>query len=220
MPKDTFHNLPEEKRLLIENVAIDEFATHGYDNASINRIVAGSRIAKGSFYQYFEDKYDLFKHIILCTGEQKLQFLSPILQDPTALEFMTLLEEMYRASLLFAREYPCAAQVGNLVYQSREHPVLKEVFTENVQTAMTFFASLLKLAIERGELRADIDTSFIAHMLVSMNFSLLEYYFDVVKDQAFNMGEMDDDLMQTVHLSLDFVKHGICIPTEGVKQDD
>jgi AcrR family transcriptional regulator len=39
MPKDTFLNLPEEKRAHIERVAMEEFADHGYDNASITRIV-------------------------------------------------------------------------------------------------------------------------------------------------------------------------------------
>ena len=40
MPKDTFFNLPEDKRTLICHVAIDEFAAHPFDQASINRIVA------------------------------------------------------------------------------------------------------------------------------------------------------------------------------------
>jgi len=30
-----------------------EFATHGYKNASISRIVAEGKIAKANFYQYF-----------------------------------------------------------------------------------------------------------------------------------------------------------------------
>ena len=40
MPKETFFNLPEEKRMLIRDIALDEFAEYPYDQASINRIVA------------------------------------------------------------------------------------------------------------------------------------------------------------------------------------
>ena len=64
MPKETFFNLPEDKRTLICQVAIDEFAAHSFDRVSINRIVARSGIAKGSFYQYFENKHDLFLYLL------------------------------------------------------------------------------------------------------------------------------------------------------------
>ncbi|NIV34346.1 MAG: TetR family transcriptional regulator, partial [Anaerolineae bacterium] len=50
MPKDTFFNLPEDKRALICKVALEEFGEYAFDQASINRIVAKAGIAKGSFY--------------------------------------------------------------------------------------------------------------------------------------------------------------------------
>jgi AcrR family transcriptional regulator len=82
MPKDTFFNLAEEKRTLICQVAIDEFAAYSFAQASINRIVDGSGIAKGSFYQYFENKDDLFLYVIQSIAEEKLNYLAPILQNP------------------------------------------------------------------------------------------------------------------------------------------
>ena len=51
MPRDTFLNLPDAKRKAITEAAVDEFAAYPYEQASINRIVANSGIAKGSFYQ-------------------------------------------------------------------------------------------------------------------------------------------------------------------------
>ena len=60
MPTDTFFRLPEEKRARILEGAWSEFTAVPYAEASINRIVQTSRIPRGSFYQYFEDKNDLF----------------------------------------------------------------------------------------------------------------------------------------------------------------
>jgi AcrR family transcriptional regulator len=71
MPKQTFFNLPEEKRQTIIDVAIEEFAENGFEAASINRIVANSGISKGSFYQYFEDKLDLFMHLVDILAQEK-----------------------------------------------------------------------------------------------------------------------------------------------------
>ena len=50
MPKETFFNLPDDKRRRILDVVIDEFADNDYANVSISRIVARAGIAKGSFY--------------------------------------------------------------------------------------------------------------------------------------------------------------------------
>lgn len=60
MPKQTFFNLPEEKRNHIIEVSIDEFAKAPYQNISINHLIRSMNIPTGSFYQYFEDKKDLY----------------------------------------------------------------------------------------------------------------------------------------------------------------
>ena len=72
MPTDTFFRLPEEKRARILESAWSEFTAVPYAEASINRIVQTSRIPRGSFYQYFEDKNDLFLTLI---DEIRDQFL-------------------------------------------------------------------------------------------------------------------------------------------------
>lgn len=72
MPTDTFFRLPEEKRTRILEGAWSEFTAVPYAEASINRIVQTSRIPRGSFYQYFEDKNDLFLTLI---DEIRDQFL-------------------------------------------------------------------------------------------------------------------------------------------------
>ncbi len=74
MPKQTFFNLPQEKRDTIINAAVDEFAEYGLVNASTNRIVKNSGIAKGSFYQYFEDKEDVFKYLLSMIEQMEMAF--------------------------------------------------------------------------------------------------------------------------------------------------
>lgn len=60
MPTDTFFRLPEEKRARIMESAWAEITRVPYDEVSINRIVQGADIPRGSFYQYFKDKEDVF----------------------------------------------------------------------------------------------------------------------------------------------------------------
>ncbi len=59
----TFHHLPPEKKQRILDCAINEFTAYTYEKTSINRILEEAKIPKGSFYQYFDNKEDLY---ILC----------------------------------------------------------------------------------------------------------------------------------------------------------
>jgi len=64
MPKKTFFNLSESKRNHIIESAMEEFAKAPYQNISINHLIKCMEIPTGSFYQYFEDKKDLYFYII------------------------------------------------------------------------------------------------------------------------------------------------------------
>ncbi len=70
MPKPTFHNLPEAKQARIMDAAAAEFAAYPFEAASVNRIVRAAGIAKGSFYQYFNDMVDLYRHLMIGVGGQ------------------------------------------------------------------------------------------------------------------------------------------------------
>ena len=64
MPTNTFFNLPEEKKNKILKAANKEFARVPLEQVSIKNIVEDAEIARGSFYQYFEDKEDLFDYMM------------------------------------------------------------------------------------------------------------------------------------------------------------
>lgn len=64
MPTETFLRLPEEKRTRLVEAAWEEFLRVPFEEVSINKIILRARIPRGSFYQYFADKKDLFYHLL------------------------------------------------------------------------------------------------------------------------------------------------------------
>lgn len=64
MPKETFYNLPEEKRKRILDAAADEIVRVPASEMSINKIIQKADISRGSFYQYFDDKHDLIQYLL------------------------------------------------------------------------------------------------------------------------------------------------------------
>lgn len=70
MSKETFLRLPEEKRTRFLKAAWEEFTHVRFVDASINQIVRKAGIPRGSFYQYFEDKEDLFRYLLDTTRDR------------------------------------------------------------------------------------------------------------------------------------------------------
>jgi len=56
MPKQTFFNLPDEKKQRITDALIKHFSQKPYYNVDISDVAKESNAAKGSMYQYFENK--------------------------------------------------------------------------------------------------------------------------------------------------------------------
>ena len=76
MPKQTFFNLPKEKRENLIHSVKKEFSRVPLNKASISNIVKYAEIPRGSFYQYFEDKEDAFYYLLEeQTKGQKNEFI-------------------------------------------------------------------------------------------------------------------------------------------------
>ena len=64
MPKQTFYNLSEDKKNLIDKVLKDEFFSKPFKDCNVKNIVDRLSIARGSFYQYFDDLKDSYFYIL------------------------------------------------------------------------------------------------------------------------------------------------------------
>ena len=71
MPRLTFFNLPEHKKQTLLDAAIKEFSRVPLAEASIANIVKAAEIPRGSFYQYFKDKEDLYFYLIKVELKEK-----------------------------------------------------------------------------------------------------------------------------------------------------
>lgn len=64
MPRPRFARAAPELREAILDAAALEFAAHGYEGASLNRMLVAAGLSKGAFYYYFDDKADLAATVI------------------------------------------------------------------------------------------------------------------------------------------------------------
>ena len=156
MPSQTFFNLSEEKREAIVKVALDEFSTFDYSSASISRIVRKTGIAKGSFYQYFQDKKDLYLYLLNLISETKKKFVCQASSPRAKIDFYEYLNWLFDSSIEFDRTYPILSRLayrafyGNSSFRDPEIDKTEKAFTD-------FIRQLISKGIESGDINTDID---------------------------------------------------------------
>ena len=187
MPKQTFFNLPQEKRQKIEQAALDEFSEYGFDNSNMNRIVAQSQIAKGSFYQYFDDKKDLYFHLIDAIVTRKVSLFKPFLNEYRQNSFATNLREMFRSGLEFADSDPKYFRLSE--DSAYKNPALMQEFIEKYNPiAIDIYAKLLEYASEKKELHEGINipltASFISALVNQTTINLISNAVPVAQRNA------------------------------------
>lgn len=153
MPKPTFFNLPEEKRQRIVELATEEFAANLYHAASLSRIVERAGIAKGSIYQYFDDKMDLYIYIFGLAAEKKLAYVQQALaglgQAPSVFD---VLRAGIRGGFELARSDPRMAAIGMNYLRERDPAVKEQVMKTFMPMGEAMMDGWFQAAVDAGQL--------------------------------------------------------------------
>lgn len=184
MPKTTFFNLPQEKRELIEAVAIEEFAENSLQSASVNAIVSNAGIAKGSFYQYFENLEDLYNHILDIVNKRKLELISSLPLPSNNLDTFRYLQRLLQVDLAFELKHPRLSRVERR--HNFENPVTSSIDPE---TGLRLsgdgrFHAFLSQGVLHEDLATWVDTDMAAYALRVISQWLSPYLLERLEQDS------------------------------------
>ena len=164
MPTQTFFNLSEQKREKLIGIALDEFSTLDYNSASISRIVREVGIAKGSFYQYFADKKDLYIYLLNLVSEAKLTLVQQTPSPKTEMDFYEYLSWLFEMSIHFDKTHPKLSRLsyrafyGNSSFQDREIDEIKQGYSK-------FIRQIVIQGIEKGDINSVLDLDLVVFVV-------------------------------------------------------
>ena len=162
MPFERFERLTAEKRERILETAAQEFAEHGFEGASINRILERAAMSKGAAYYYFADKADLFCTAVMYASDYVQ--ISSMTIDLTSLDretFWPTFAELHRRPLLRAFERPWLFAVIRVAGQLPPEFIAREPLASLARTIITTTLGLVKRGQELGLIRVDLEDSLI-----------------------------------------------------------
>ncbi|HEU5228645.1 MAG TPA: TetR/AcrR family transcriptional regulator [Ktedonobacteraceae bacterium] len=161
MPFSRFAKMPGEKRERLMTVAAQEFAAHGFEAASFNRILEEAQIGKSSAYYYFEDKADLFCTVVQYCMD-RLQ-LAPTAEDVAALtaeNFWSEVAKIHDQPLLYTLQQPWLFGVvraaERLTPESLQRESLARLASYLTDYIMTNMGAVIKRGQELAMIRSDL----------------------------------------------------------------
>jgi AcrR family transcriptional regulator len=204
MPKQTFINLDGERQAQIMTAALDEFSSYTYAEASTNRICKNAGIAKGSFYQYFEDKLDLYVYLLTQSTGVKMGIFGETLKNLDKLTFLEQIKALYLCGIEFAIQNPKYSRLADKFAHEKNDHVKQSILT---QKAYSFYETLIEKAKEQGTVKAGINTRALALLIGALNDAVLEYMTEQYDSPDFASDKAS--ILEFVDLELEILKLGI-----------
>lgn len=190
--KNTFRNLPADKQRRITAAAVSEFAAYGFKQASVNRIVKETGIAKGSLYQYFAGKEALYLHVFA-------DFIELVKQTVKASEthddgeLFSRIRFVINAGLKFIQIHPAYFRLYTRLLSEDDSPCRSELLAQVRFFPVEYFAPLISKGQDEGVIRTDV----AAGLMVFMIDAVLDRFLLATSSGQGGEGICPDDLAKS-----------------------
>lgn len=109
--------MPADRRRRLIEVAAAEFASTGYAQASLNRIISRCEISKSSFYYFIDSKAELFDWVTRELVDETSRELSiPDPEEFNGPQFWTALEDFFVEFIRYSQQHPEFRTLGRMFY--------------------------------------------------------------------------------------------------------
>lgn len=173
MPKLTFHNLKEDKKRMLTDAFLKEFSIHTFDDASLTSVVKSLGIAKGSVYQYFEDKLDLFMYLVSESTNTKIKYFETLKREDCP-DFWVFFRLLYSEGINFDLENPLQSHFLHNLENSLNSPSIKNLYDDLLKQSILGFEKMIEYEVSVGLFRSDLPQKTMAFLLYKSGVAIQE----------------------------------------------
>ena len=149
-----FNNLKPEKQKQIINAAIKEFVRNGFEKASTNEIVKRANISKGSLFNYFNSKKDLYLYLIEYSSKAIVNLNEEI--DLSETDLFKRIERVALQKFYVQQKYPQAFEF--LASTKQEESVeVKDIIKQRLNPIYNQAINKLYKDIDYSKFREGVD---------------------------------------------------------------
>jgi TetR/AcrR family transcriptional regulator len=208
--RDRFLNLELEKQQRILNTAIEEFASQGFRQASINRMVQRLGIAKGSIFQYFGTKEGLFKVVFNYAVDLVKRSLRRVRDVTSDTDFFERIRQSLIAGIQFIDKHPQVYRIYLKMMFQEDFPLRAEFLQKVHLFSADYLDSLVKEGMARGQLRSDLDVKAAVFFLDALMDRFLQAYSVSFLDASSGLYQArEDQILRMVDQFIQVLRHGM-----------
>ena len=167
MPTVTWARVDAARRAAVVEAAEAEFGMHGFSGGSLNVIARRAGVAKGSLFQYFADKRDLYAFIADIASQRVRAYMEDRIRelDPSR-PFFEFLTDWLDAWVAYFADHPHERALHAAA--TLEVDTDARVSVQNVihRHYLEVLRPLIHDARVRGDLRVDSDTDALMSLLL------------------------------------------------------
>lgn len=169
MVRPRFTKLPAEQQQTILRVALNEFAAHGFHDASLNRVIDAAGISKGSMYYYFDGKDDLYAYVVQTELEKLFAGLGPfpVPNEGDLDAFWSTLESYYLRLMTALTASPQLAALIRGWVTASTNPALLQAQQELEQMVQPWLQETLAAGQRVGAVRSDLPSALLISVVAA-----------------------------------------------------
>ncbi len=194
MPTDTFNQLQPEKRERITAAAVEVFSQAGFNGADVAEIARRAGVAKGSIYNYFSNKEDLYVFVCRDGLDRSRQTVYGAI-DPEW-DIYRQIEHIFRQGKTFVLEHPDYLRLYINISSAGMESFAEQLTMEVEKHTADHLKKLLHDGISQGLVRSDIDVDMAAFTInglyIVFMFSLVSRHFSIRMEEYLGEGSHSD----------------------------
>lgn len=159
---------PERREKLFQSAAA-EFAAHGYEGASLNRIIGRAGFGKSSLYYYFEDKRDLFQRLVESVFSHFVREIGGFdYRTLTAASFWPEIERLFVKGVEFSEKNAWYVRLGQLFHGLRGQEIRSGKTTGAMAMVEHWVAEVLQHGMSLGVVRTDLPDALLVQSVMAL----------------------------------------------------
>jgi len=180
----------KQKENSLYDAAYDLFTTKGINDTAISEIVKKAGVAKGTFYLYFKDKYDILDKIIL---NKSSQVLSEAIIETKNKNFTEFEKELLYFINYIIEFFKKDKLMLKLIYKNLSWGIFKKAYRDYEEIQEIY------LMFERGYENTSLPKEDIEKILfIIMELTGSICYSSIILNEPVNIDEMKPILFDTI----------------------
>lgn len=182
----------DERKKQILKAAMDVFSRYGFHESNVQQIADEAGIGKGTIYEYFKSKEQIF----LTIAESIFEQFYPDIKQLSEGDFRSFVEGIVRLNFEVIREYSSFSRVFFETYaraQSKDDPVHKVIDKWHTE-----YVKLISEIIKKAQKNREVSSDYHPDRLARIFFASLDgiQLHAMIRPGRFNENEMFEDTVR------------------------